>query len=154
MIFKGFIVTKMLSTHTHVHTSFSVSVSVYDYEFLSLSISLSLSLPVRMWVCVCVCVCVPEWIYGWNAPVNGGLPCKQRPYSVVCQFGANRVGEGGGRLHGTLRLLSTWKLFSIVLPSLVSLKFSINSAVSLLYGVGVLHDEFMLKCRFERKKMH
>ena len=113
MIFKGFIVTKMLSTHTHVHTSFSVSVSVYDYEFLSLSISLSLSLPVRMWVCVCVCVCVcvPEWIYGWNAPVNGGLPCKQRPYSVVCQFGANRVGEGGGAL--------TWYFTSFIYMKII-----------------------------------
>jgi len=94
MIFKGFIVTKMLSTHTHVHTSFSVSVSVYDYESLSLSLFLCV---LSECVCVCVCVRVLEWIYGWNAPVNGGLPCKQRPYSVVCQFGAN-CGGGGGAL--------------------------------------------------------
>ena len=148
MIFKGFIVTKMLSTHTHVHTSFSVSVSVYDYESLSLSLFLCV-----LSECVCVCVRVLEWIYGWNAPVNGGLPCKQRPYSVVCQFGANCRG-GGGALTWYFTSFIYMKVFSSVLPSLVSLKFSINSAVSLLYGVGVLHDEFMLKCRFERKKMH
>ena len=67
--------------------------------------------------------------------------------------GANFRGGGGAYmvLYDSIIYI---KVFSIVLPSLVSLKFSINSAVSLLYGVGVLHDEFMLKCRFERKKMH
>ena len=73
--------------------------------------------------------------------------------SAHTQFGANR-GGGGGALTWYFTAIIYMKVFSIVLPSLVSLKFSINSAVSLLYGVGVLHDEFMLKCRFERKKMH
>ena len=60
MIFKGFIVTKMLSTHTHV-TSFSVSVSVYDYESLSLSLFLCV-LSECVCVCVCVCVCSSEFM--------------------------------------------------------------------------------------------
>ena len=54
-------------------------------------------------------------------------------------------GVGGGAYMVLYDSIIYIKVFSIVLPSLVSLKICINSAVSSLYGVGVLHDEFMLK---------
>ena len=59
--------------------------------------------------------------------------------------GANFRGGGGGAYMVLYDSIIYIKVFSIVLPSLVSLKICINSAVSSLYGVGVLHDEFLLK---------
>ena len=95
---------------------------------------------------MCVCVCSSEFMD--ETLLSMGVYLVN---SAHTQFGANC---GGGALTWYFTSFIYMKVFSSVLPSLVSLKFSINSAVSLLYGVGVLHDEFMLKCRFERKKMH
>ena len=104
-------------------------------------------------MCVCVCVCSSEFMDETLLSMGVYLVNSAHTQLYVSLVQTVCVG-GGGALTWYFTSFIYMKVFSSVLPSLVSLKFSINSAVSLLYGVGVLHDEFMLKCRFERKKMH